>query len=72
LELFSQYLKNYQLTCYAVDIGTWEMNIIDTKGEVHTFKGSLCGGVSVGDIDITRFLRSHLPINQLFIFDRCE
>lgn len=48
------------------------MNIIDTKGEVHTFKGSLCGGVSVGDIDITRFLRSHLPINQLFIFDRCE
>jgi hypothetical protein len=48
------------------------MTITDTKGEVHTFKGSLCGGVTVGDIDITRFLRRYLPINQLFIFDGCE
>lgn len=72
LELFSQYLDSDQLTCYATDIGNWEMKITDTKGEIHTFKGSLCGGVTVGDIDITRFLRRYLPINQLFIFDGCE
>jgi len=57
------------LTCYATDIGTWEMTITDTKGEVHTFKGSLCGGVTVGDIDLTYYLREQIPIDSLFVFE---
>lgn len=69
LELFSQYLDSDQLTCYATDIGTWEMTITDTKGEVHTFKGSLCGGVTVGDIDLTYYLREQIPIDSLFLFE---
>lgn len=69
LELFSQYLDSDQLTCYATDIGTWEMKITDTKGEVHTFNGSLCGGVTVGDIDLTYYLREQIPIDSLFVFE---
>jgi hypothetical protein len=69
LELFSQYLDSDQLTCYATDIGTWEMKITDTKGEVHTFKGSLCGGVTVADMDITFYLRQQIPVSNLFVFE---
>lgn len=69
LELFSQYLDSDKLTCYATDIGTWEMEITDNKGEVYTFKGSLCGGVTVGDIDITFYLRQHIPVSNLFVFE---
>jgi hypothetical protein len=45
------------------------MTITDTKGEVHTFKGSLCGGVTVGDIDLTYYLREQIPIDSLFVFE---
>jgi len=69
LEYFSQYLNSDQLVCYATDVGTWDMEITDTKGKVYAFRGSLCGGVTVGDVDLTRLLRECLSINQLFVFD---
>lgn len=72
LELFSQYLDSNQLTCYATDIGTWEMTITDTVGKVYNFKGSLCGGVYVGDTDLTHYLRELIPVNDLFVFDGAE
>lgn len=48
LNLFSQYCESDQLLCYATDIGIWEMEITDTENKKYVFKGSLCGGVSVG------------------------
>ena len=46
------------------------MKITDTKGAVHTFNGSLCGGVTVGDIiDLTYYLREQIPIDSLFVFE---
>ena len=71
LALFSQYINSDQLVCYATDIGNWEMVITDTEGKECTFKGSLCGGVAVGDIDLTQFIRKFLPIEQLLVFDGC-
>jgi hypothetical protein len=71
LALFSQYINSNQLVCYATDIGSWEMVITDTEGKEYTFKGSLCGGMTVVDIDLTQFLREYLSINQLFVFDGC-
>lgn len=44
------------------------MTITDTNGKVHTFKGSLCGRVSVGDTDMTDYLREHIPADGLFAF----
>lgn len=72
LAFFSQYLNSGQLVCYATDIGSWEMVITDIEGEIYTFKGSLCGGVSVGDTDLTSYLREYIPVRGLFVFDGCE
>ncbi|MGB4511533.1 MAG: hypothetical protein WBI31_07705, partial [Thermacetogeniaceae bacterium] len=69
LELFSQYIESEQLTYYATDIGTWEMKITDTDGKSHNFKGALCGGVTVGDTDLTYYLREQIPIQNLFVFE---
>lgn len=69
LELFSQYINSNQLVCYATDIGTWEMSITDTEGKSFDFKGSLCGGVTVGDIDLTYYLRKQIPVDNLFVFE---
>lgn len=52
-----------------IDIGNWEMVIADYEDKEYIFKGSLCGGVTVGDIDLTQLLREYLSINQLFVFD---
>jgi hypothetical protein len=71
LALFSQYVNSNQLVCHATDIGTWEMVITDTEGKSYNFKGSLCGGVSVGDIDLTYYLREKIPVKGLFVFDEC-
>lgn len=67
-EYFSQYLNSDQLVCYVTDVGSWYMEITDTKGKAYTFRGSLSGGVTVGDVDLTRLLRECLSINQLFVF----
>lgn len=72
LELFSKYINSNQLVCYATDIGSWEMTITDTEGESFNFKGSLCGGVTVGDVDLTYYLRKQIPVKGLFVFDGCE
>lgn len=71
LTLFSQYINSDQLGCYATDIGNWEMVITDTEGKKYTFKGSLCGGIAVGDIDLTQLIRKFLSIEQLLVFDGC-
>lgn len=68
LNLFSQYCESEQLLCYATDIGIWEVEITDTENKKYIFKGSLCGGVSVGDTDLTEYIRKHIPINNLFVF----
>lgn len=68
LNLFSQYCESEQLLCYVTDIGIWEMEITDTETNKYIFKGSLCGGVSVGDTDLTDYIRKHIPIDGLFVF----
>lgn len=45
------------------------MTITDTEGSSHNLSGSLCGGVIVGNIDLTQFLRVQLPIEGLLVFD---
>ena len=38
------------------------MEITDTEGKVYTFRGSLFGGITVGDVDLTQLLREYLSI----------
>lgn len=69
LAVFSQYIDSNQLVCYATDIGSWEMAITDMEGKEYTFKGSLCGEVTVGDIDLTYYLRKQITVDNLFVFE---
>lgn len=45
------------------------MTITNTEGKEYTLKGSLCGEVTVGDIDLTYYLRKQIPDDNLFIFE---
>lgn len=72
MNLFSQYLNSDQEPLFATDIGTWEMTITDKEDNNYNFFGALFGRVTVGDIDLTHYLREHLPIDDLLIFDSLE
>lgn len=69
--LLAKTMEKCQLVCYVTDIGYWEMIITDTEGKEYTFKGSLCGGVAVGDMDLTQLIRKFLSIDQLLVYDGC-
>ena len=69
LSLVSQYFDNKPSAIFATDIGEWEIIITDTDKNNQKFKGSLCGGVTVGDIDLTEYIREHISIDGLFVFD---
>lgn len=45
------------------------MTITDIDGNKYKFKGSLCGEIIVGDIDLTEYIREGIPIDNLFVFD---
>ena len=68
LSLFSQYCIEEPLSCFATDIGEWEMIITDIEQKTYVFKGSLCGGVSAGDVDLTDYIREHISIDDMFVF----
>lgn len=69
LTLISLYFDNKPLTIFATDIGEWEIIITDTSKNNHKFKGSICGEVTLGDTDLTEYIRKHIPIDSLFVFD---
>lgn len=68
LMLFSKYLNSNPLVWYATDIGQWKMVITDTEGNDYTFKGSLCGRVTVGNTNLTYYLREQIPVDDLLVF----
>ena len=68
LALFSMYLDSDKLGWLTTDIGNWEMVITDTEDKEHTLEGSLNGGVTVGDTNLTYYLREHIPVNDMFLF----
>ena len=69
LELFSRYLQSGQPPPFATDCGMWEMTITDTGGKSYRKTGSVCGGVKVGDIDLTDYVREAIPIDRMFVFE---
>ncbi|MBN7578143.1 hypothetical protein JNO60_04170 [Clostridium beijerinckii] len=44
------------------------MEITDIENKKYVFKGSLCGGISVGDTDFINYIRKHIHIDGLFVF----
>lgn len=38
------------------------------KNYVKNVKRSFCGGVSIGNMNLTEYIRVHIPIDDLFVF----
>ena len=68
LNLFSKYCESEYILCYATDIGMWKIEITDADNNEYIFKGSLCGGVSVDNIDLSNYIRKNILIKNLFVF----
>ncbi len=67
--LISLWAEENQIIVDATDIGDWKLAITYSDGTITQYSGALCGGVSVGDINLTREFRRKIPIENLFVFD---
>lgn len=69
VSLVSQYFNNEPPSIFTMNIGQWELAIIDAGGKEHKFKGSLFGEVVVEGVDIAEYIRESISINNLLVFD---
>jgi len=56
---------------FATDVGMWKMTLTDINGNTENYSGSLVGEVYGNGIDITEYIREHLPLEYIFAFDEC-
>jgi len=68
LSLVSQCFNNYPIYSFETDIGEWKLLIIDHAGNEHQPKGSLYGGLTVGNVDLTEAVCKCIPIENLYVF----
>lgn len=68
LSLIKRYFDYGLLNGLVTDIGSWEVIVTDTDKNNEKFKGSLCGGVTIEDIDLTEYIQEHIPIDGLLVF----
>ena len=60
------------LVVFATDVGSWEMGIIAENNQIQKYTGSLAGGLEVDGISLSNFMRTCIPIDNLFVFDEEE
>lgn len=68
LGLISDLLLTYQ-SYFVTDVGDWKMEIRYRNGDKKKIDGPLIGNVFVDDIDLSDYIRSKVPIEDLFVFD---
>lgn len=68
LEYISAYYENNETELFATDIGSWTLKITDTDGHQYEKTGSMCGGVTTGDIDLTDYIKKNIHIENLEVF----
>lgn len=72
LALIDKYFSESPQNCIATDIGTWQMEMIFCDGTVKKADGSLCFCPVTDGIVITKYIRSVLGLEGLYLFDGCE
>ena len=68
LEYISSYYENNETELFATDIGSWTLKITDTDGHKYEKTGSMCGGVTTEDIDLTDYIKKNIPVDDLAVF----
>lgn len=68
LSLLADYCESEPLLYRCTDIGDWYLTATAPDGTKTKLSCSLCGGITVGDIDLTDYIRGQLPIDGLAVF----
>lgn len=68
LSLIDDFLESEPLLMLCTDIGDWQLTATAPDGTKKSLSCSLCGGVTVGDIDLTDYIREKIPIDDLAVF----
>ena len=71
LNLLEQYAKQPAELSQA-EASEWEMHIVYEDDSEQKLKGPMIGKVYAGDVDLTDFIRNHLPFMSLGVFDRTD
>jgi hypothetical protein len=68
LSLIADYAESESLLIRCTDIGDWNLTVTDLEGHKNQMSGSLCGEVTVGNIDLTDYIRAAIHIEDLAVF----
>lgn len=52
--------------------GKWEMTLVYEDGSEVNLTGPMIGKVFAGDVDLTEYIREHMPFMSLGVFDTTE
>jgi hypothetical protein len=69
LSAAGKYFSNDHVIIDALDCGLWEMDIVNSKGRVYHFRGSLCADLFVNGVGLSDLIRDTLCMQALFVFD---
>ena len=67
LNLLEQYFSEEYLIAMVTDVGSWELHLYSET--VNVYRGSLCEDLVIGNIPLSCYMRSIIPIEGLFAFD---
>lgn len=67
LDLLEQYFSDDQPIAMATDVGSWVLHLHGKA--VKIYRGSLCEDLVIGNIPLSRYMRSVIPIEGLLAFD---
>lgn len=68
LSTFSQYFYEHFVSCFATDIGFWNLRITTADGTSSCFEGSLCDDFELDGVDLSDLLRNTLNLKSLWGF----
>lgn len=68
LSLLADYCESEPMLCRCTDIGDWHLTATTPNGTKTKLSCSLCGGIAVGDVDLTDFIREQIPISNMAVF----
>lgn len=68
LSFIADYVDSGPELIGCTDIGDWYLTITDPAGKKKQLSCSMCGGIIIGGIDLTDYIREMIPIDGLAVF----
>jgi hypothetical protein len=68
LDLVFEYFSKVHMHAWVTDIGSWKIRILNEGIKSKTHEGSMCGVIEVRNIDLGKYIRENIPIEDLWVF----